>query len=302
MIPTLDATALMARTPDALETLGRAAGEVGLFFLTDPRLSAARVAHVLAAYEAFFKADPAVKASVDMARTGANRGWGASRSEQVDPNANPDYKEVFDCGIELPPGDPMADRGLTVYAPNHWPDMPGFRYEIEAYMQDAMAVAMDVLRSVSVVLGAAETRFDTAFARPMALLRGNYYPSRPATAGAKDFGIAAHTDYGCLTLLATDGAAGLEAQLRSGEWVPVSAAPGHFVINFGEMLEIWTDGAVRATPHRVIGGTSERLSIPLFFNPSYDANVAPPDAETAILAGPYLEGRYRETYMHLKTD
>ena len=52
----------------------------------------------------------------------------------------------------------------------------------------------------------------------MALLRGNYYPSRPDWAGAKDFGIATHTDYGCLTLLATDGSPGLEVRKRGGGW------------------------------------------------------------------------------------
>ncbi|MCV6586830.1 MAG: isopenicillin N synthase family oxygenase [Marinibacterium sp.] len=300
MIPTLDAQRLIARDPDALADLRRAAHEIGLFRFRDPRLPAARVSRVIAAYRGFFQADAAIKARVDMARTGANRGWGAARSEQVDPTANPDFKEVFDSGFELPKGDPMADRGLAVYAPNCWPDLPGFSDTITAYGRDAMAVALDLLRAIAVSLGADAGYFDAGFARPMALLRGNYYPPRPADAGARDFGIAAHSDYGCLTLLATDGAPGLEAQLRSGDWVPVQADPGTFVINFGEMLEIWTDGAVRATPHRVIGGEGERLSIPLFFNPSHDTDVAPQGASAPILAGPYLEGRYRETYLHLK--
>ena len=51
--------------------------------------------------------------------------------------------------------------------------------------------------------------FPPAFDRRVALLRGNYYPERPAWAGADDFGIATHTDDGCLTLLATDGSAAL---------------------------------------------------------------------------------------------
>ncbi len=133
----------------------------------------------------------------------------------------------------------------------------------------------------------------------MALLRGNYYPARPRWAGTRDFGIAPHTDYGCLTLLATDGTAGLEVQRRGGEWLPVAAAPGTFVVNFGEMLEMWTGGAVRATPHRVIGTDAERLSAPLFFNPRYDTDVAPPGATRPILAGDHLSRRYDETYLHL---
>ena len=59
-----------------------------------------------------------------MAATGSNRGWGGAGSEQVDPDANPDYKQVFDCGLTLVEDDPIADENLSFYAPNLWPDMP----------------------------------------------------------------------------------------------------------------------------------------------------------------------------------
>jgi isopenicillin N synthase-like dioxygenase len=49
----------------------------------------------------------------------------------------------------------------------------------------------------------------------------------------------------------------------------------------------------------VRGGTEERLSIPLFFNPSYDTNVAAPNSEQVILAGDHLSKRFNETYLHL---
>jgi isopenicillin N synthase-like dioxygenase len=72
------------------------------------------------------------------------------------------------------------------------------------------------------------------------------------------------------------------------------------VINFGEMMEIWTDGLVRATPHRVKGGDAERISVPLFFNPSWDTNVAPMGSDETIPAGEHLSRRFNETYVHLK--
>jgi isopenicillin N synthase-like dioxygenase len=156
-----------------------------------------------------------------------------------------------------------------------------------------------LLAGISVAIGRDAAFFDDKFAKPMALLRGNYYPERPAWAGEKDFGIAAHTDYGCLTLLATDGQPGLEVQLRDGTWVPVQADPGTFIINFGEMLEMWTAGQVRATPHRVIGGAQERISIPLFFNPVFDTDVSA-EGQAKITAGEHLSKRYMETYTHLQ--
>jgi isopenicillin N synthase-like dioxygenase len=75
---------------------------------------------------------------------------------------------------------------------------------------------------------------------------------------------------------------------------------GEFVINFGEMLEMWTERRVIATPHRVKGTDAERISIPLFFNPNHDANVAPVGSGQVILAGDHLQRRFNETYVHLQ--
>lgn len=298
MIPVVDLDAVERNDAKALQDLQNALRTVGFMKLRNTGVSAEQVRAALQAYRAFFALPEAQKAQVDMAQTGSTRGWGGARSEQVDPTANPDFKEVFDCGVELPLGHHLAGQELPVYAPNLWPDAPDmFRATVEAYQQAVLSVAMRLLRAIARDLSGDATAFDDAFSAPMALLRGNYYPQRPAWAGDKDFGIAPHTDYGCITVLATDGADGLEVETADG-WIPVRAEPGEFVINFGEMLEMWSAGRVRATPHRVIGTTKERLSIPLFFNPSFDANVAPEGAE-AISAGDYLTLRYQQTYVHL---
>lgn len=303
MIPNIDARALARGDADTMETLRKAAHEIGFLTLSNTALDRARVEEVIAAYRRFFQYPQAEKEAVDMARTGANRGWGAPQSEQVDPDANPDYKQVFDCGFELAPDDPLRAEDLAVYADNLWPEgHENFRREVQAYYRDALVVAMDMLRGIARAIGAPSDYFDDKFNRPMALLRGNYYPERPDWAGDKDFGIAAHTDYGCLTLLATDGVPGLEVLGRDGTWLPVTAQPGTFVINFGEMLEMWTEGRVKATLHRVRGSAQERISVPMFFNPNHDANVAPPGSDAVIRAGDHLAKRFRETYVHLKTS
>jgi isopenicillin N synthase-like dioxygenase len=298
MIPRLDAAALANGDVASLEALLEAATGVGFATVYNTALTTQRVEEAIETYRAFFHLPEAEKRSLDMARTGSNRGWGAPGSEQVDPAANPDYKQFFDVGFNLPDGHPLADK--TFYAPNLWPDDPNFHAVISAYYADALNVSTNLLHAIARAIGADANTFEGAFETPMALLRGNFYPARPDWAGAKDFGIATHTDYGCLTLLATDGTAGLEVRKRGGGWIPLSAPPGEFIINFGEMLEFWTDGLVKATPHRVVGGLNERVSIPLFFNPTYDTNVAPPGSDKVILAGEHLSARFRETYVHLQ--
>ena len=229
-----------------------------------------------------------------MATTGSNRGWGKSGSEQVDPGSNPDYKQVFDCGFE------WQESELPVYASNLWPDQPAnFQSTLQDYYQKALHFARELLCEITSSVGEDPAYFRDKFDKPMALLRGNYYPPRPNEAGELDYGIAPHTDYGCLTLLATDGVPGLEVRVRDGSWVPVVAGHGEFVVNFGEMLETWTQRRIVATPHRVIGNNSERLSVPLFFNPRYDTNVAPAASDKTLLAVDHLQRRYDETYLHL---
>ena len=300
-IPELDAAALLdpahQRHTTSLALLKTAAVEVGFMTLTNTEISAAHVNRVLQTYQQFFALPIGVKASLDMATTNSNRGWGAPGAEQVDPAANPDYKEVFDCGLELSTDDPLSVHNY--YAPNRWPEKPvEFKSVISDYYVQAATLSLKLLQAVALSIGEPEDYFNDKFDKPMALLRGNYYPPRPADAGSADYGIAPHTDYGCLTLLATDGSPGLEIQTRKNDWIPVSVKPGTFVINFGEMLQIWTGGRVVATPHRVVGGPGERLSIPFFFNPRHDVNIAPPADSRTISAGEHLSKRYNQTYVH----
>lgn len=304
MIPRIDASALIdPKHPGhaaARDAARFGASDVGFLTVHNTPIATETIAEVIAQYRAFFHLPAAHKAAYDMARTGSNRGWGAAGSEQVDPDANPDYKQVFDCGLELAEDDPVSALRLPAYAPNLWPDTPpDFAPVLQAYYRGATAFALELLCAVADAAQADGDYFRDKFTRPMALLRGNFYPERPYWATDKDFGIATHTDYGCLTLLATDGSPGLEVRKRGGGWIPVTAPVGEFVINFGEMLEIWTGGRIKATPHRVLGPTQERVSVPLFFNPNHDAIVSPPWADP-VRAVDHLQARFNQTYVHLQ--
>jgi isopenicillin N synthase-like dioxygenase len=305
MIPRIDAQEVL--NPDhpnhaaAMEAVKVGASDVGFLTVYNGPISAADVAQVIDAYYRFFMLPAEEKEQVNMAKTKSNRGWGGPQSEQVDPDANPDYKQVFDCGFQLPADDPLRGENLSYYAPNQWPKKPDdFFPVIRDYYDQACAFSLQLLKVIATAIGEDAAFFDDKFDRPMALLRGNYYPERPSWAGVNDFGIATHTDYGCLTLLATDGTPGLEVRKRGGGWIPVTAPVGEFVINFGEMIEFWTQGRVKATPHRVVGGSDERLSVPLFFNPNHDTNVVPVGSADVIKAGDHMEKRFSETYVHLK--
>ena len=122
MVPRLDFLDLKRQDRAALHALKAAAKEVGFLTVYNTGISREDVLRLLDVYKAFFKGHNAEKQAVNMAVTGANRGWGAPGAEQVSADANPDYKEVFDCGIALSESDRLC--ALGVYATNQWPKNP----------------------------------------------------------------------------------------------------------------------------------------------------------------------------------
>jgi isopenicillin N synthase-like dioxygenase len=114
-------------------------------------------------------------------------------------------------------------------------------------------------------------------ADPTVLFRVFRYPDNADAApdGAGEWGVAEHTDYGLLTMLAQDDRGGLQVKSRTG-WVDADPIPNSFVCNIGDMLERMTGGRYRSTPHRVRNTSGrERLSFPFFFDPSWNARVVP---------------------------
>ena len=85
-----------------------------------------------------------------------------------------------------------------------------------------------------------------------------------------------HTDYGLLTLLRQDDVGGLQVRVDEG-WIEAPPVPRSFVCNIGDMLDRMTGGLYRSTPHRVRLNASgrDRLSFPLFLDPSWDARIEP---------------------------
>ena len=85
----------------------------------------------------------------------------------------------------------------------------------------------------------------------------------------------AHVDSGFVTLLAQDGVEGLQARAKDGSWLDVPPIEGTLAVNFGGLLERWTDGRIKATEHRVLGPGRARFSIPFFYEPRVDAIIRP---------------------------
>eukprot|EP00971_Amphidinium_carterae_P281029 5579905-Amphidinium_carterae.1 len=102
--------------------------------------------------------------------------------------------------------------------------------------------------------------------RHMAVLRLLRYPDvsedRASDAGGPVARLAPHHDLGVVTLLhqtpCANGFVSLQGLVEE-EWVGVPAVKDSLVVNFGEVLSMLTDGAVKATMHRVLSPSRDRL-------------------------------------------
>jgi isopenicillin N synthase-like dioxygenase len=113
----------------------------------------------------------------------------------------------------------------------------------------------------------------------MIIMRPLHYPhqggpGRRAEISEARIGAGAHSDYGCLALLAQDDRGGLQVCNAAGRWIDADPVPGTFVVNVGDMLARWTNDLFPPTLHRVINTSGlDRQSIPFFYDPNHDAPV-----------------------------
>ena len=112
--------------------------------------------------------------------------------------------------------------------------------------------------------------------KTLSTLRFNYYPnqSKPVEISEQDgvaLGCETHVDSGIFTILYQDKKGGLQVQNRKNrKWYDVPFNKNALIVNTGLALEYLSKGRFKATNHRVLWNKTKRLSIPFFFEPSYD--------------------------------
>jgi isopenicillin N synthase-like dioxygenase len=189
----------------------------------------------------------------------------------------PDYKEFFSIGLELPEDDPCVLAGEALRGPNQWPGfMPELKVALDRYYREIGKTGADLLRAVAVGLGIEKDFFADKYIKPLQRTQMVYYPP-PSMAEADQFGVAPHTDYGCITLLYQDNCGGLKVrELETQRWIDATPIEGSLVVNVGDLLARWSNDRFRSTLHRVINTSgNERYSIATFFDPTYSAIVDP---------------------------
>jgi isopenicillin N synthase-like dioxygenase len=273
MLPIIDVT-----SPAAPGEIDSACREFGFFAISNHGVDDSLREAVLRTAIDFFRRSDDEKERVCLANgRSAWRGWFPLGGELT--SGVPDLKEGYYFGRELP-ADPRPMHG-----PNIWPDEPqSLRPLITEWMETMEVLAQRVLGLMAEGLGLDRDFFqDGLTADPTPLFRIFRYPPHPPD-GDDRWGVAEHSDYGLLTLLAHDGTAGLQVKVAD-EWIDAPSDPSLIICNLGDMLDRLTAGRYRSTPHRARNESSaDRYSLPFFLDPGWDAVIEAIDLEDGWVA------------------
>lgn len=194
--------------------------------------------------------------------------------------------------------------------PNLWPDgsvIPEhlFRQPMERYYDEMFKLALIILDIFAATLPYGPSTFKEFVSNDaVAAMKLLHYPPDRGN-DAKQLGAGAHTDFGAMTLLLQDEIGGLQVYNESApeeeRWVDVKPSKDAYVVNIGDMLQMWTNGEYKSGLHRVLNrGGQDRYSVPFFFDGNADCILGPLDGspikgEPLTVEG-HMKERFKSTY------
>lgn len=257
-----------------LDHLRDTAHGIGFFYVAGHGIPQHLIRDVLVQSRLFFALPEEDKLAIGMVNSPQFRGYNRAGLEHT--RGKPDWREQIDIGRELPvrPIDHAAAPWTRLQGPNQWPAaLPSLKPIVLDYLEQVTALAIRITRAFAEALEQPADVFEPIYTpAPNQLLKIVRYPGRDKADG--DQGVGAHKDSGFVTVLLQDIQSGLEVEGKSG-WIAAPPIPGTFVINIGEVLEMASNGYLRANVHRVVSPSAgaDRLSVPFFFGARLDATI-----------------------------
>jgi isopenicillin N synthase-like dioxygenase len=293
-VPVIDIAAYDGGSPSDRRALAQRIDEacrtVGFLTIVGHGVPDALVARTERAARAFFDLPVDTKLGYRSPDPAVYRGYFALESNAVAysldaTDSAPDLFERFSVGrVALDRADPYFSATPTaraIFAANIWPrEVADFEAALSAYYQAMEGLALTLMRLFALGLGLDERWFDDKVDRHMTAFVIQNYPDQATPPRPGQLRAGPHSDYGSLTILKTeDKPGGLEIRGADGTWQPVTAQPGSFIVNIGDLMAQWTNDRWVSTMHRVVNPPrdqaigSRRQSLIFFHQPNYDAPV-----------------------------
>lgn len=303
-VPVIDVGAIRSSSVSDRQALARqilhVSQTIGFFYISNHGIKPAQIDKIFAVSKQFFDLPTEAKLDADMSQTIAFRGYIPMSGKGNDARLKKDISEAYQIQADFVD----TGTGFPLHAQNLWPKaMPSLKTDMEEYFGAVSGLARELLPVFSLALGFPATSLDRFFLNPLSQLRLIHYPPQDGLSEEGVMGTRAHTDTGCITILAQDNTGGLELSVDGKNWIAVPPIENTFVLNIGEMLKVWSDGVFSATPHRVVNRSGkERYSVPFFLNPDHDAPLQPLVKNTQTKPTPWFESSIPEDKMTVAGD
>lgn len=280
-----------------VQALDRACKEVGFLYIQGEQFQPELFDKLKEIAESYFAQDENQKMQNYIGFSKNHSGYVPIGEEQFKANVY-DLKEAYDINYDYQ----EIENRRPLLGPTQWPNDPQFKEQVLAYYQHIKAIGHQLFKAFALALELEENYFDAHLKHAPSQLRLIHYPFNP---NAEDqFGIGAHTDYECFTLLFPT-AEGLQVLDKQGEWIDIPLIENTMVMNIGDMMEILSNGRYLATKHRVKHVKQERYSFPLFFSCDYDYVIQPiikneDPHYPPMKGGEHLFNQTAQTFRYLK--
>ncbi|OAV96682.1 hypothetical protein PTTG_02938 [Puccinia triticina 1-1 BBBD Race 1] len=303
-LPLIDISPFLdsSSTPETLQSIAdkihTACRTTGFFYLTGHGVPVAEQSQILSTTRAFLvDGTDAEKEALSITTNDHARGY--QRIGDNVTGGKADWHEALD--LYAPSPFAVNEKDKVLAGQNIFPSRPAeFQSVVENWVQRMCALGLVVMRATAMGLKMSLSETEDLLDQVRTsfwVLRCIGYPPLPSTHDGVSCG--AHKDYGCFTFLHADSTKGSlqvyvpkDAHEQDPEyhWIEANPIEGAFVVNIGEMWETWTNGLYKATLHRVIHKSDNyRISVPFFYEPAFDAIVAPLPA--AVNLQQHLQGK-----------
>lgn len=258
-----------------IDDLRHAVRDVGFFYLEGHGIPQSVIDAVLEESRRFFALPEAAKLEVEMVNSPHFRGY--NRVGQELTGGKKDWREQIDIGSEAEalPRTPDLPPWGRLQGPNEWPRaLPELKPLVLQYQAELTRLSTRVLQAFAEVLEQDPEVFAAVYSgTPNHLIKIIRYPGRDTTESEQ--GVGAHKDSGFLTFVLQEKQKGLEVELEDGRWVGAEPRPGSFIVNVGELLELASDGYLKATVHRVVTPPAgvDRLSVAFFLGAPFGTEI-----------------------------
>jgi isopenicillin N synthase-like dioxygenase len=299
-IPLIDIAPLYTGTclSETIDAIATACTDVGFFYIHQHQVEIDLIDRLHLQAKRFFAQPLEEKSAIQIDQR--VRGYLPLyyRSYEGEARAGTSHQEGFWVGDET-----TINSARPLDGPNQWPKQSAeLRTTMLEYLSAMKQLSQLLMQGFALALNLSRDSFSRLYDRPCSRLKLNHYPPQLAPDDENNIGVVPHSDSGGFTILWQDNNGGLEVQNKKGEWVGAPPMANSFVVNLGNIMQVWSNGLFSSTPHRVINRNNQhRYSIPYFVNPDADVAIEPMvnGNKTAVQAfnyGDYQLELWRRTF------